>query len=202
MSWLHVACVVTTETVHSLLSYRLRRRSTTSSTPCSTWCLFTSSGKEVGIDLQLLHLACLGSLTSIRKYILLVGLARSNSPDVWAAVDACFVFLFNCASCYTQLHRPLLLLNTNCCCFLYYSFPTSFYMYWRANEEIRTQLYYTIFYVASHLRVILQCLLKVRRWLYVKAGAHSSCGYNCRRKKLHCRDVDALQVKKKKKQFT
>lgn len=32
-------------------SCRLRRRSTTSSTPCCTWCLFTFSGKEVGVDL-------------------------------------------------------------------------------------------------------------------------------------------------------
>ena len=36
------------EIICFLHSYRLRRRSTTSSTPCCTWCLCTFSGKEVG----------------------------------------------------------------------------------------------------------------------------------------------------------
>lgn len=50
--------------VHLNHSCRLRRRSTTSSTPCCIWCLFTFSGKEVSAGHQFLYLLFFFSIDS------------------------------------------------------------------------------------------------------------------------------------------
>lgn len=110
--------------VCSLHSCRLKRRSTTSSTPWCTWCLFTFSGKEVCVVFSPFIAKMKSFVTCQTCHVIIPWhlLSLDGIPFCWWPLSCCFTMV-------------ALTAHTTACCMMLLFFSTVWCKALHATEE-------------------------------------------------------------------